>query len=84
MLFSSAGDCFSMGNGAIPACKSLSENFRILLNAQCVFTRFAKLGPVELKCKTVLWEDLNYLQRFQSFLQTAGYREGGRRLWRRW
>lgn len=76
MFFSSAGDCFSMGKGAIPAYKSLSGNFGIILNVQHALNRFAKLGPVELKCKTVLWEDLNYLQRFSRFLQTASHGKG--------
>lgn len=64
MFCSSASDCFSMGKGALPAYKSLAEKFGIILNVRYVFNRFEKLGPVELKCKTVPREDLKYLQRF--------------------
>lgn len=53
-----------MGKAALPAYKSLAEKFGIILNVRYVFNRFEKLGPVELKCKTVPREDLKYLQRF--------------------
>lgn len=47
----------------MPLYWSLAEKSGINLNAQSMFNRFAKLGPVELKCKIELWGDLNYLQK---------------------